>query len=210
VKCDVSREEDARQLVEETIQSFGKLDVLFNNAPASTPPRAASWTWMFRTGGESSRSTWMASSGARATRSPNSGRRVGAGSSTPPAPVCSWLGRQRSLIRLQECCDVADPGHGDGPRRGEHQGQRNRAGFDLEPLGRELGATIRRPRDFEGDHPPYRPTRLPRRRCAGGGLLDPGRHGVRDRCSFLHRGRTDRAMNRLIEVRFSTWWRYAA
>jgi NAD(P)-dependent dehydrogenase (short-subunit alcohol dehydrogenase family) len=32
VECDVSREEDARQLVEETVRSFGKLDVLFNNA----------------------------------------------------------------------------------------------------------------------------------------------------------------------------------
>lgn len=32
VECDVSKEEDARRLVGETIQSFGKLDVLFNNA----------------------------------------------------------------------------------------------------------------------------------------------------------------------------------
>jgi meso-butanediol dehydrogenase / (S,S)-butanediol dehydrogenase / diacetyl reductase len=32
VECDVSREEDARRLVEETVRAFGKLDVLFNNA----------------------------------------------------------------------------------------------------------------------------------------------------------------------------------
>jgi meso-butanediol dehydrogenase / (S,S)-butanediol dehydrogenase / diacetyl reductase len=32
VECDVSKEEDARRLVEETVRSFGKLDVLFNNA----------------------------------------------------------------------------------------------------------------------------------------------------------------------------------
>ena len=32
VECDVSKEEDVLRLVGETIQSFGKLDVLFNNA----------------------------------------------------------------------------------------------------------------------------------------------------------------------------------
>ncbi len=32
VECDVSREEDARRLIEETVRAFGRLDVLFNNA----------------------------------------------------------------------------------------------------------------------------------------------------------------------------------
>ncbi len=35
VKCDVSREEDCRNLVEETVKRFGRIDVLINNAGIS-------------------------------------------------------------------------------------------------------------------------------------------------------------------------------
>ena len=39
VRCDVTRADDARSMVEAAVERYGKLDVLFNNAGFTNPPR---------------------------------------------------------------------------------------------------------------------------------------------------------------------------
>jgi dehydrogenase/reductase SDR family protein 7B len=46
VTCDVSKEEDCRELIHQTIQHFGTLDVLINNAGISMRALFAIANWM--------------------------------------------------------------------------------------------------------------------------------------------------------------------
>lgn len=39
VRCDVTRQDDARRMVETAVERYGKLDILFNNAGFTNPPR---------------------------------------------------------------------------------------------------------------------------------------------------------------------------